>query len=179
MIEITKIKALIFMLLLIGCHNTTVEKGLTKGDNVNADSNSKTQAISHKYSSDSIAYLISTANDEKCWIDHIEGFYIPMDLKDSHLVLDTMLNDSTKTFIKNGGEGHFGLGMYLRNNWGLWSRGRLKCYFEHQGINHPDHMSGMIIYTYSLKLNNTQINEDRIIKEALEELKQWEDEMQE
>lgn len=121
--------------------------------------------------------MISKLNNEKCKIDTIDGYYIPKSLKDSHLELDTMLNDSTKMYIKNGGESHFGLGMYIRNNWGLWSGSRLKCYFEYKGIKHPDHMSGMIIETYYMKLNNKRINEDSLIKETIMAFEKWTNEV--
>lgn len=158
------------MSLLIACKNTSNDISSGKS---NKDQSNIPKRIKHQYSSDSIKYLIQKSSDDKCQIDSIEGFYIPKSLKDSHLVLDTMLNDSTKVLIANGEESHFNLGMYLRNSWGLWSGSRLKCYFELQGIEHPDHMSGMIIHTYSLRLNNTIIQEDSIINEALRALEEW------
>ena len=53
---------------------------------------------------------------------------------------------------------HFSLGMYLRNNWGLWGGSRLSHYFETRGVQHPDSMSGLIIEYYYDWLNNR--NED-------------------
>lgn len=158
----------------MACKKTDNQKYSTPTEHQKAISNNGIKSLEHKYSSDSLTNLISKLINEKCKIDNIDGFYIPKSLKDSHLVLDTMLNDSTKMHIKNGGESHFGLGKYLRNNWGLWSGSRLKCYFECQGIGHPDHMSGMIIETYSMKLNNQRINEDSLIKETILALEKWE-----
>ena len=43
---------------------------------------------------------------------------------------------------------HFGFGMYLRNNWGLWGGSRLQKYFFDRGISHPDNMSGIILKHY-------------------------------
>ena len=44
---------------------------------------------------------------------------------------------------------HFGIGMWIRNNWGLWKEeGPLYEYFKSIGINHPDDMSGIIFTTF-------------------------------
>jgi hypothetical protein len=42
-------------------------------------------------------------------------------------------------------EAHFGLGMFLRNNWGLWRGGRLYEAMKAMGFTHPDDMSGAIL----------------------------------
>ena len=169
---------LIFLLSsLLACKKADNQKYSTPTEHQKIITNNGSKSVEHKYSSDSLTYLLSKLNNEKCKIYNINGFYIPKSLKDSHLVLDTMLNDSTKMYIKIGGESHFGLGMYLRNNWGLWSGSRLKSYFEYQGIGYPDHMTGMIIETYSMKLNNKRINEDSLIKETLYTLEKWKKEM--
>lgn len=168
------LSSLLLMSLLIACTNPSNDNNSEKS---NQDKFNFTEKINHQYSSDSIIYLVQKSAEEKCHIDTIEGFYIPESLRDSHLVLDTMLNDSIKVLISNGEESHFGIGRYLRNNWGLWSGSRLKCYFELQGIAHPDQMSGIIIYTYSLKLNNALIQEDSIISEEIRALDKWNKEM--
>jgi len=167
-----KILFLFILNLLIACKNTS-NNNLKMSDSRKSGMNDLIKNIKHEYSHDSIIDLVYKSKNKKCHIDSIGGFYIPKNLKDSHLVLDTMLNDSTKIFIANGEESHFGLGMYLRNNWGLWGGSRLKCYFELKGIEHPDHMSGMIISTYSMKLNKKKIQEDSIIHEALRALEEW------
>jgi hypothetical protein len=169
---------LIFLLgSLLACKKADNQKYSTPTEHQKIITNNGIKSVEHKYSSDSLTNRLSKLNNDKCKIDNINGFYIPKSLKDSHLVLDTFLHDSTKMYIKNGSESHFGLGMYLRNNWGLWSGSRLKCYFEYQGIGHPDHMTGMIIETYSMKLNNKRINEDSLIKETIFALEKWKKEM--
>ncbi len=65
-----------------------------------------------------------------CKIDSLSGIYIPTDVQDAHNELDRMLSDTVKVQIKNGEPSHFGLGTWMRNNWGLWAGGRLKCYFD-------------------------------------------------
>ena len=42
-------------------------------------------------------------------------------------------------------EAHFGLGMFLRNNWGLWQEGPLYSSMLAMGFTHPDDMSGAIL----------------------------------
>ena len=80
--------------------------------------------------------------------------YIPKDLTDCHRTLDTLLADSTQQLIMSMTEkdflsgSHFGLGMWIRNNWGLWGGSRLLDYFEKKGLHHPDDMSGLILRTY-------------------------------
>jgi FAD/FMN-containing dehydrogenase len=48
-------------------------------------------------------------------------------------------------------EYHFGLGTWMRNNWGLWSGGSLRNDMEARGIRHPDDMSQEIIESYWLE----------------------------
>ncbi len=48
---------------------------------------------------------------------------------------------------------HFGVGMWMRNNWGLWGGGPLAQHFNAQGIQHPDDMSGIILTSYWLHLH--------------------------
>jgi hypothetical protein len=43
---------------------------------------------------------------------------------------------------------HHGLGMWIRNNWGLWAQGPLAQYFLERGSNHPDDMSHTILLHY-------------------------------
>lgn len=43
---------------------------------------------------------------------------------------------------------HFGLGMGMRNNWGLWRGGPLVEHMNKLGFHHPDDMSGVILHTF-------------------------------
>lgn len=52
---------------------------------------------------------------------------------------------------------HFGLGMWLRNNWGLWTSSPLAVWFNERGIHHPDDMSGIILTSYWRHLNGKSI----------------------
>jgi len=47
--------------------------------------------------------------------------------------------------------GHFGLGMVIRNNWGLWNGGRLFQSMQALGFRHPDDMSGAILEGFAAR----------------------------
>jgi len=87
------------------------------------------------------------------------GVYIPINLEDCFNELQKMLHPDFLTEFKNKSEKelseyHMGLGLWLRDNWGLWGGSRLSKYFNQLGIFHPDDMSGIIIDTFWSKLNN-------------------------
>lgn len=62
-------------------------------------------------------------------------------------------NVSFEKLVQKGEEGfcsdlHMGLGMWIRNNWGLWNKeGGLYTHFISLGIGHPDDMSSILITT--------------------------------
>ena len=91
--------------------------------------------------------------------DTIDCVYIPMDLDDCCVQLDQLLSEEDKEYIKGLPKEdvlkhlHFGLGMWIRNNWGLWGGSRLQIYFLKKRINHPDDMSGKILEAYYDWLN--------------------------
>lgn len=76
--------------------------------------------------------------------------------------LKTLGEKSEATF---GAITHMGIGRWMRNEWGLWSKeGELYKWFKSLGINHPDDMSAIILdsfYRYwhhdDIKLNE-QVN---------------------
>jgi len=107
---------------------------------------------------------LETYKTKVCKKDSLSGFYIPIDIMDAHKELDKMLADSAKLKLKNGESSHYGLGRQLRNYWGLWSGGRLKCYFAEMELYHPDNISSFILSTYRMKLNNQQKNLDSLIQ---------------
>jgi len=96
----------------------------------------------------------------------INGVYIPKDVNDAISELNKKFSDSLKTEIKKMSENHFsssfhfGTGMWMRNNWGLWGGSRLSKYFNDLGIYHPDNMSGIILNSYYRALNNKPIKLD-------------------
>lgn len=86
--------------------------------------------------------------------DSIGHVYIPRNLEESFHVLDTMLTGGMREGLRGlpnrdeTAKYHFGLGMWMRNNWGLWGGSRLKKYFKDRGVYHPDDMSGKLMRYY-------------------------------
>lgn len=91
--------------------------------------------------------------------DSINDIYIPKDLKDCFVTLDSLLSHSDIDSIKalpNREETiiyHHGLGTWIRNNWGLWGGSRLQQYLIAKGLGHPDYMSATILEFYYDWLN--------------------------
>lgn len=80
--------------------------------------------------------------------------YKPLTLDDAVRHLQKIQSDSLKQRILAQTEEeftaqvHFGLGLWMRNQWGLWRGGPLAKYFRQLGVYHPDDMSGIILTTY-------------------------------
>ncbi|BDI61183.1 DUF6794 domain-containing protein [Qipengyuania nanhaisediminis] len=51
---------------------------------------------------------------------------------------------------------HFGLGMWIRNNWGLWADGALGSSMRNQGFLHPDDMSSVILESLVARLRDEE-----------------------
>ena len=95
--------------------------------------------------------------------------YIPKDLDDCFKELNKLLEPSVIEELKNGSEEdlsryHFGLGMWIRNNWGVWGDSRLGDYFREMGIWHPDDMSSIILVSYWRHLNDRPIQLDEQVE---------------
>jgi hypothetical protein len=78
------------------------------------------------------------------------GIYIPKDLDEALTKLDSLLPACfVAAFLKQGpNHYHLSVGLWLRNNWGLWHGSRLAKHFNAMGIYHPDDMSGIILTSY-------------------------------
>ena len=89
---------------------------------------------------------------------------VPFGLRKTINKMAENLNDTVKYDFKIAPERiastkhHFGLGLGLRNENGLWSGSLLKSYFKINGIKHPDDMSGILLTTLHRKLNDKPIN---------------------
>lgn len=96
--------------------------------------------------------------------DTLRGVYIPKDLEECFVQLDSLLSDSLKAQIKVLSEdefsttAHFGLGLQLRNQWQLWGGSRLSKYLYDLNIYHPDHMSNFILRNYHQRLTSKAID---------------------
>ncbi len=102
--------------------------------------------------------------------DSLRGIYIPKDLEDCFKQIDSFWDDSTKIKVKQLTEDvfsarvHHGFGMWMRNNWQLWSGSRLSKYFNDLGIYHQDDMSGIILDSYHRYLTGKDIKLEEEIK---------------
>ena len=94
----------------------------------------------------------------------------PTNLKEAVIQLTKTLPDSTQQKVLSMTEdeflvgSHFGLGMWIRNNWGLWRGGTLAKDFNDKGIFHPDDMSGIILRCYYRELHNQDWELEKQIK---------------
>lgn len=94
---------------------------------------------------------------------------IPKDLDTALKELDHMLDPRLREEMRKGTEGemgkyHFGLGMWMRNNWGLWAGSELSQWFHKRGIGHPDDMSGILLTSYWRRLNGKPIDLEGQVK---------------
>jgi len=109
--------------------------------------------------------------------DSPSGVYIPKDLLDCFAELDRMLHPDLKREMREGtpnklaGRHHMGLGMWMRNNWGLWNGSRLAKYFRERGQNIEDEMSHMILTGYWRHLHAPSMTEAEHL--VLIEVDQW------
>lgn len=99
--------------------------------------------------------------------DSIDHVYIPSDLQDCFKQLDKLLTSAEKKSFASASENslssyHMGLGLWMRNNWGLWKGSRLSNYFNKLGVLHPDDMSGIIIRFYHRYLNGHEFKIDEL-----------------
>jgi hypothetical protein len=95
--------------------------------------------------------------------------YVPIDLNDCFVQLDSILSPAELDTLRNWTEedmnmAHMSLGLWIRNNWGLWRGSRLSKWFNAQSIWHPDDMSGIILTSYWRYLNNRPMELDAQIK---------------
>jgi hypothetical protein len=98
--------------------------------------------------------------EKRLTLDRIRGVYIPANLGECFVELDKQLPEIDKKEMKAKPtrDGmivyHLGLGMWMRNNWGLRSGSRLQKYFRDRGIVNPENMSGIILTYYHDWLND-------------------------
>jgi hypothetical protein len=90
--------------------------------------------------------------------------YIPKDLDDCFVQLEKTLRPGNIAHIRNATKDdlsleHFGLGLWMRNNWGLWGRSRLAEWFNARGVTDPDEMSSAILRSFRRHLRGEQVDE--------------------
>ncbi len=96
--------------------------------------------------------------------------YVPISLEDAFVELRKMLPPQAIEKMRSGTEEemslyHLSLGMWIRNNWGLWGGSRLSKYFNGLGLHHPDDMSALILSTFWCHLNSKPLRVQERIAE--------------
>jgi hypothetical protein len=102
---------------------------------------------------------------------------IPATLSEAHVELEYILSpeELEKIDAMNLEEDmikyHFGLGMTIRNRWGLWSSSLLAKHMQKNGFSHPDDMSNVILNTFWCKRHGKKFG---LAKRAAEYAAYWE-----
>lgn len=97
---------------------------------------------------------------------------IPKNLEECYLILEK--SQDIEEWLKESedmamAQAHHGIGMWIRNNWGLWKEeGELFKWFKENEVNHPDDMSGIILTSFYRHKNNLDIKLDEQINESVE-----------
>ena len=108
--------------------------------------------------------FISCTPEMDC--DKYPSDYIPENLNEALNYLDCNWQEQEKKKFSEKSEdeaiseSHLGIGLGIRNSWGLWKEGEKKLvqYFDSLGIFHPDDISSIILTSYHRKLNNKEID---------------------
>ena len=100
-------------------------------------------------------------------LDSINHVYIPPNILACFIELDKKLTPeavSQLNALKSAGRmglHHFGMGTWMRNNWGLWGGSRLSAYMKKRGFREPDSMSDQILtYYYFWFKGNKEVYKD-------------------
>ena len=101
---------------------------------------------------------VISQRDYRYLVNRIDGIYIPKDIDEAIDSLDVIISPEDKRYITDSLSlddfrinCHHGLGMWIRNNWGLWGGSRLQKYFVNKNVFHPDDMSDIILKAYYKK----------------------------
>ena len=88
---------------------------------------------------------------------------IPKNLDECFLALEQILTPQELEKLKSAKKAslvpnyHFGLALWIRNNWGLWKGSTLREYLQELGLTDPDDMSAYIIERFWEHLNGKPI----------------------
>lgn len=88
---------------------------------------------------------------------------VPLALAPAFALLDSSLSaterDTLRRWLPDSAVlYHMSLGMWLRNNGGLWRGGPVADSLRSRGLQHPDDMSQLILQAYGLYLNDLPID---------------------
>lgn len=101
---------------------------------------------------------ITSQRDYRYLAERIDGVYIPKDIDEAIDSLDIIISVEDKRYVTDSLSledfrvaCHHSLGMWIRNNWGLWGGSRLQRYLVDRNVIHPDDMSDNILKAYYKK----------------------------
>jgi len=108
---------------------------------------------------------------------------LPKNLNECFEVLNDIFNESEsdKVWFKSTEEDkilgtlHHGLGMWIRNEWGLWKKeSDMYNYFNKMGLWHADDMSSVILTSYHRFVNGKELGLKEQINHYLDYWKDYE-----
>lgn len=116
-------------------------------------------------------YEIDKLEDKFIPLDTINGVYIPKDIDDAINYLNINVDSIQIIEFKKQSEKdavsseHFGIGLWMRNNFRLWGKSRLQQFFKPYRIRNADHMSSIILKVWHRSLNNKEYKLNLIMSE--------------
>ena len=99
--------------------------------------------------------------------------YIPKNLEECFVELKRILTEDELTELKNLKEDkitwyNFGVGVWMRTNWKLWSGSRLTEYFSRMEVFSPRNMSRIILRSFHRRLHNRDIDLEQQVNKIRE-----------
>ena len=100
------------------------------------------------------------------WSTYMAKKRIPQNLQECLEQLERKLAPDELENIKNHSEKdlfllHFGLGMWIRNNWRLWEDSALTEWFRERGIDFADDISEVIVKCFWRYLNGMPVDTEK------------------
>ena len=105
--------------------------------------------------------------------ERLFGTYIPKDLADAFVQLNTLIDKPSQSKFKKMSEEdavkklHFSFGRWIIHNWGFYGGSRYSHYLKGLGIHHPEDMASFTITMYHRNLHRKKLN----VKEYMENYK--------
>ena len=110
---------------------------------------------------------------ERITKERLFGTYIPKNLADAFVQLNSLIDKSSQAKFKKMSEEdavkklHFSFGRWIIHNWGFYGGSRYSHYLKSLGIHHPEDMASFTILMYHRNLNKQKLN----VKEYMENYK--------
>ncbi len=106
---------------------------------------------------------------------HINGFYIPDNLKDAIRILDEIVDEPGRRKFASQvdttavNKVFFSFGRWININWGMEQGSRLTVSLNKHGVSYPDDMTRLIMYAYHHHLNKQPYNIDSLVEKVIQE----------